>query len=80
MLELEIILVSEEEAEELEETEALELKDSDEAEVVLEAVAEANDKVSLNKLELVELLVLLELDELASALDNALSELAEETL
>ena len=80
MLELEIILVSEEEAEELEETEALELKDSDKAEVVLEAVAEANDKVSLNKLELVELLVLLELDELASALDDALSELAEETL
>lgn len=79
MLELEIILVSEEEAEELEETEALELKDSDEAEVVLEAVAEANDKVSLNKLELVELLVLLELDELASALDDALSELTEET-
>lgn len=80
MLELEIILVSEEEAEELEETEALELEDSDKAEVVLEAVAEANDKVSLNKLELVELLVLLELDELASALDDALSELAEETL
>lgn len=79
MLELEIILVSEEEAEELEETEALELKDSDKAEVVLEAVAEANDKVSLNKLELVELLVLLELDELASALDDALSELTEET-
>lgn len=80
MLELEIKLVSEEEAEELEETEALKLEDSDKAEVVPEAVAEANDKVSLNKLELVELLVLLELDELASALDNALSELAEETL
>lgn len=80
MLELEIKLVSEEEAEELEETEALKLEDSDKAEVVPEAVAEANDKVSLNKLELVELLVLLELDELASALDDALSELAEETL
>lgn len=80
MLELEIKLVSEEETDELEETEALELEDSDKAEVVLEAVAEANDKVSLNKLELVELLVLLELDELASALDDALSELAEETL
>lgn len=80
MLELEIKLVSEEETDELEETEALELEDSDETEVVLKAVAEANDKVSLNKLELVELLVLLELDELASALDDALSELAEETL
>lgn len=80
MLELEIKLVSEEETDELEETKALELEDSDETEVVLKAVAEANDKVSLNKLELVELLVLLELDELASALDDALSELAEETL
>jgi hypothetical protein len=80
VLELEIKLVSEEETDELEETEALELEDSDETEVVLKAVAEANDKVSLNKLELVELLVLLELDELASALDDALSELAEETL
>lgn len=80
MLELEIKLVSEEETDELEDIEALVLEDSDEAEVVLKAVAEANDKVSLNKLELVELLVLLELDELASALDDALSELAEETL
>lgn len=79
MLELEIKLVSEEETDELEDIEALVLEDSDEAEVVLEAVAEANDKVSLNKLELVELLVLLELDELASALDDALSELTEET-
>lgn len=77
---LEYKLVSAEEVDGLEDSKEVELLDSDKAEVALEGVAEANDKVWLKMLAFDELLVILWLYELASELNDELSELAEETL